>query len=200
MKKKKTFKEWYLEKHPGSDSGQEHELKPGEYSIKKEMTKKAALLKVAKWNVHPTDAEDHFEGTNLNGDDRKKLKEITEKVRSKQGKFKKFLVNHPLLSSFGGATIGTGIGLGVSHLTDSNKLLGGYTGGAAGLLAGGLGSALAINSEDNKVYDKFENSNKNFLNRFYKNPHRAKFRNDRKANESREAMALALLSLASSIR
>jgi hypothetical protein len=166
MKKKKTFKEWYLEKHPGSDSGQEHELKPGEYSIKKEMTKKAALLKVAKWNVHPTDAEDHFEGTNLNGDDRKKLKEITEKVRSKQGKFKKFLVNHPLLSSFGGATIGTGIGLGVSHLTDSNKLLGGYTGGAAGLLAGGLGSALAINSEDNKVYDKFENSNKNFLSLF----------------------------------
>jgi hypothetical protein len=30
--------------------------------------------------------------------------------------------------------------------------------------------------------------------------YRAKFRNDRKANESREAMALALLSLASSIR
>jgi len=50
-----------------------------------------------------------------------------------------------------------------------------------------------------KKLKDFEKNNKGFLNRFYKNPYRAKFRNDQKANKIREDQLDALRTIAETL-
>lgn len=161
------------------------------------MTKKELLQKIAKFEIDPGEAEEVYEGTNLYGPDREQLKSSFEKIKSNQKGLKKFLMKHPALASLGSSILGAGVGLGVGKMINQEDSIpiGAAIGGTFGALTGGIGSAGVRSSVTDKTYKDFEENNPDFMNRYYTNPDRYKFRNDKERNDALKAQADAIHAL-----
>lgn len=137
--------------------------------------------KIAKWKgPQPHELEDVYEGTNLLGQDRKILHDSIEDTRSKQGRFKKFLVDHPMLTTLLGTGLGAGAGALLGRSGDAA-----LAGGSVGLLAGGLSSGIADVVEGQKAVDTYERKNPGYMKRYYKNPNRSQYRQKKEENYTR---------------